>query len=47
MCAVSHVVSCADDVVCKLYKFFVRMVVEAERVDGVFAYGVDTEGAVC
>jgi hypothetical protein len=39
--------SCADDVVRYLKEFFVGVVVEVERVDGVFAYGVDVEGAIC
>jgi len=47
VCDVSRVVSCADDVICELEEFLVGMVVEAERVDGVFAYGVDAEDASC
>ena len=27
--------------------FLVGVVVEAERVDGVFAYGIDAEGTIC
>ena len=38
--------SVLDGVVCNLWEFFVGVVVEAERVDDIFAYGVDDEGTV-